>query len=84
MTGQPPFGAVFVMQNMLSSATTTYSADPASWGRTGSPIVWSAFDDLATSGSLLYLISDRRINEINPATSTYATTEASSTIGCWS
>ncbi|MFN2603568.1 MAG: FG-GAP-like repeat-containing protein [Gemmatimonadaceae bacterium] len=64
-----PFTTTYFMQaNLLQSATNTYNADPSTWSHVSSATPWSAYEDMTATSNLLYVVNNRRIIEVNPAT----------------
>lgn len=64
-----PFSTTYFMQaNLLQSATNTYNADPSTWAHVSSTTPWSAYEDMTATSSLLYVVNNHRIIEVNPVT----------------
>jgi hypothetical protein len=69
LVSPPPNTTTYVMQaNLLQRATNTYNADPNTWPRYSSATPWTAFEDMTATSTLLYVVNNRRLFEVNPVT----------------
>lgn len=64
-----PFATTYFTQNnLLQSATIAYNSDPSTWAKTSSSLPWTSFEAMTASPSMVYVVNNRKVVEVNPTT----------------
>jgi len=68
ITPSPFTTSYYTQGNLLKSAVIAYNSDPATWAKTSAPVPWTAFESMTASPTMVYVVNNRKVVEVNPVT----------------